>query len=280
MQFLLFNLLITLLLGSCKESEDKNIYPSGKTIRERILPPKGYQWVHEENGSFGAFLQNLQLKNNGSKILDYQGNEIFNQHEHVAIINYDIGKKDLQQCADAVIRLHAEFLFAKKRFQNIKYHFTSGDVFSWDDYKNGFRPNITINNDVTFLKTSHFDDSYTSFRKYLDIIYMYAGTISLNKETNPITDNSRIEPGNILITPGSPGHVVIIVGKAINKNGKSIYLLAEGYTPAQSIHVISNPFNNNIGPWYELDVNKSPTITARYMFNRTNIRSFDFKSMN
>ena len=95
---------------------DSNLPPTiplnrtGKTIKERITPPAGYTWVTEKEGSFGAFLQDVKLEADGSPILDYNGQPISNQSEHVAILNYDVGNKNLQQCADAVIRLRAEYL--------------------------------------------------------------------------------------------------------------------------------------------------------------------------
>jgi hypothetical protein len=187
---------------------------------------------------------------------------------------YDIGNKDLQQCADAVIRLRAEYLFKQKRYDEIKFQFTNGDVFRWNDYKKGIRPKLINSNKVAFEQVANYDDSYKGFRNYLDIIFMYAGSISLNRETSVVKENSKISTGDILITPGSPGHVVIIVGRAKNSNNETVYLLAQGYTPAQSIHVLKNPNDKKINPWYSLDVDKSPTATARYLFKETNIRSF------
>jgi hypothetical protein len=247
--------------------------PLGNTLMDRIPAPKGYEWIMEESGSFGNYLQHAQVQNDGSRILDYQGTPISNQNEHMAILNYDVGPRDLQQCADAVIRLRAEYLFQQKRFNDIRFHFTSGDEFSWNDYKNGIRAKVDQSNKVVFEKSAPTDSSYKNFRKYLDAVYMYAGTISLNKETNKVTNNKDIKSGDILVTPGSPGHAVIIVGRAKNKAGNIIYLIAEGYTPAQSIHVISNALSEN-NPWYSLDVTEHPTLTARYVFSETNIRTF------
>ncbi len=263
-----------IILLSCKSDQPVvNIVNSGQTVSERISPPSGYKWVNEEINSFGAYLQQLELETAGSKIVDYKNQPISNQQEHVAILSIDIGNKDLQQCADAVIRLRAEYLWAQKRYDEIAFHFTSGDLCTWNDYKMGIRP-VVSGNKVTFKKSAAKDDSYSSFRKYLDLIFMYAGTISLNKETVRVTSNSQIKAGDILVTPGSPGHALIIVGCAVHSNGDRVYLLAQGYTPAQSIHIITNPYNNAINPWYDLNVNKSPTVTARYTFKETNIRRF------
>lgn len=259
---------------SCESNRISNIAinTSGNIIKDRIPPPPGYTWVQEENNSFPAFLQNIELQPHGSEILDYSGKPIFNQSEHLAILNYDVGTRDLQQCADAVIRIRAEYLYQRGLFSDIAFHFTSGDLFSWEQYKTGYRA-FVIGNQVDFRQTQSSDDSYQNFKKYLNAVYSYAGTISLNKETKKVTNDSEIKAGDILVTPGSPGHALIIIGRAIDENKHSIYLLAEGYTPAQSIHIITNP-GADINPWYELSANSSSTTTARYTFTPTNIRSF------
>ena len=275
-----------LLLFSCNNSNRENsgeniseessalITPTGEKLINRIAPPTGYTWEIAMPNSFAEFLQNLPLAPAGSPVLDYAGNQISNQSEHIAIINYDVGTKDLQQCADATIRLRAEYLFQQKRFDEIGFHFTSGDYFSWTDYANGTRP-IISGNSVSFSKAANEDDSYTSFRKYLDVIYNYAGTISVNRETSPVRSNAAISSGDIIITPGSPGHAVMIVGCAKDKHNNKIYLLAESYMPAQSIHVLTNPFESGINPWYHLDLNSGSIETARYTFSIANIRRFE-----
>lgn len=267
---------ILLLLFSCSSDYPNiRINAGGQSIRERVAAPIGYVWINESSGSFGAYLQNALLLPDGSKIVDFKGNPIANQSEHVAILNYDVGTKDLQQCADAVIRLRAEYLYFQKRYDEIGFHFTSGHLFKWKDYKNGIRPIVSKNNLVTFKKLTSANDSYSSFRKYLDVMYTYAGTISLNKETKKVIKDTSIKTGDILITAGSPGHVVIIVGRAKAKSsGKIIFLLAEGYTPAQSIHILTNPYHEKLNPWYTLSVSDRLTVTARYTFSKTNIRSF------
>ncbi|MCQ9636130.1 DUF4846 domain-containing protein [Chryseobacterium sp. WG23] len=253
--------------SSVRINKDKN------TTKERFPAPKDYEWQDEESGSFGYFIENFKLKPYGSQILKYDGTPISTQHLHEAVFDIDTGNKDLQQCADAVIRLRAEYLYADKKPDAIKFHFTSGDLLSWNDYKNGTRAFVN-GNSVRFRKTAGFDDSYQNFRSYLDLIFNYAGTISLHQETKPITKNSDLKTGDILITPGSPGHVVFIAGVCKNKEGKRLFLLGEGFTPAQSVHLLSNPFNKNTSPWYDLNIDSPETKTARYIFKPTNFRSF------
>jgi len=249
------------------------IHQGKNTVRERFSPPKGYRWVEEQPGSFGYFIEHFKLKPYGSPILKYDGNPIATQNLHEAVFDIDTGNKDLQQCADAVIRLRAEYLFRAQKPDAIKFHFTSGHLVSWNDYKSGIRAFVN-GNSVSFRKTAAADGSYENFRKYLDLIFNYAGTISLYSETARVTKKSYLKTGDILITPGSPGHVVFIAGVCENKEGKRLFLLSEGFTPAQSIHLLSNPFEKNISPWYDLDVNSQETKTARYIFKPTNFRHF------
>lgn len=243
------------------------------TIITRFAPPKGYTWEKNPTDSFSEYLVNFPLRPKNFPVRDFNAVPITKQYNHVAILNIDVGDKDLQQCADAWIRLYAEYLWAQKRFDEIKFEFTSGQLFSWNDYKKGLRTQ-EIKNRVRFVKTGKMDDSYENFRKYLNIIFRYAGTISLDRESFPLTQNSQIKPGDFLIKPGSPGHSVIIVGVAKNYAGKKLYLLAESFMPAQDIHILVNRLNQKISPWYELDVNAPKTVTAKYIFKPTSIKRF------
>ena len=243
------------------------------TIRTRFSPPKGYTWMVEEKGSFSEFLVNFPLHPPNFPIRDFKEIPIAKQYNHAAILKIDVGDKDLQQCADAWMRMYAEYLWMNSRFDEIKFEFTSGQLFAWNDYKKGMRTKEAKNR-VTFYKTTTVDDSYESFREYLNIIFRYAGTISLDRESVPIMQNNKIKPGDFLITPGSPGHSVFIVGVAKNNAGKRLYLLAESFMPAQDVHLLRNTANSSISPWYELDVKSAQTATAKYIFKPTSIKRF------
>ena len=241
-------------------------------IITRFTPPKGYFWMKEQPGSFGEYLVNFPLHPPGFPVRDYRMVPVKTQDRHVALLKIDVGDKDLQQCADAWMRLYAEYLWSQKRFDEIGFELTSGQFFSWNDYKNGTRTK-EAGKRVRFIKTGKVDDSYETFREYLNIIFRYAGTISLDRESVPVLKNSEIKSGDYLIKPGSPGHSVIIVGVARNNAGKRLYLLAESFMPAQDIHILRNP-DAKLSPWYELDVNAPQTVTAKYIFKPTSIKRF------
>ncbi|WP_304342785.1 DUF4846 domain-containing protein [Chryseobacterium koreense] len=250
-----------------------NIDESKSAIRTRFLPPKGYVWEREERGSFSEYLVSFPLYPPSFPIRDFQQVPIEKQSHHVAVLKIDVDHKDLQQCADAWIRLYSEYLWSQKRFGEIGFHFTSGQFLSWNDFRDGVRT-IETGRSVRFVSRGSFDDSYANFRKYLRLVFQYAGTISLDKEGVPVKNNSDIKPGDFVIVPGSPGHCVIVVARVRNPAGKYLYLLAESFMPAQDIHILRNPTNSNISPWYELDVNSAETVTAKYIFRPTSIKRF------
>ena len=229
--------------------------------------------MKEQPGSFGEYLVNFPLHPPGFPVRDYRMVPVKTQDRHMALLKIDVGDKDLQQCADAWIRLYAEYLWSQKRFDEIGFEFTSGQFFAWKDYKNGIRTKESKKK-VSFYDSGVVDESYSAFREYLNIIFRYAGTISLDRESVSVTDNSAIRTGDFLIKPGSPGHSVIIMGIVRNNAGKRLYLLAESFMPAQDIHILKNTAHPELSPWYELDVNAPRTITAKYTFSPTSIKRF------
>lgn len=256
------------------ESErELKINPNTLTIQTRFAAPKGYDWESFHEDTFQNYLVNFPLKPENFPIRNYKDVPISKQYHHEAILDIDVGNKDLQQCADAWIRLYSEYLWKEKRFDEIDFEFTSGQKLSWNQYKNGLRT-TEVGDSVKFHQSSKYEDGYSNFRRYLDLVFQYAGTISLDRESEGINKNSEIQVGDIIIKPGSPGHAVFIVGSAKNKYGKRLFLLAESYMPAQDIHVIKNPNSSQIFPWYELDVRSSQLITAKYIFRPVSIKRF------
>jgi len=49
--------------------------------------------------------------------MKFSGEKIANQNNHEAVFNLDVGNQDLQQCADAIIRLRSEYLFKSKKIR-------------------------------------------------------------------------------------------------------------------------------------------------------------------
>ncbi|GAL68073.1 DUF4846 domain-containing protein [Jejuia pallidilutea] len=248
------------------------INKDGLTIKNRVNAPKGYKRVPCTAGSFQAYLRNYKLKPFGTKIINYDDTEYFWQRGHIGVLDIPVPKNGLQQCADALIRIRSEYLWDNNRKGEIGFNFTSGHYFSWEKYAEGYRPNIK-GNSVSFHKTAYKNHSKDNFYKYLNIIYMYSGTLSLYNELPKINNSKDLKIGDMLIKGGSPGHIVMICDEAINASGDKIYLLFQGNTPAQSVHLVKNLEDTTQSPWYHLE--KDAVIpVSNYTFYNSKFVSF------
>lgn len=248
------------------------INPEGKLINTRFILPDGYQRIQYNEGTFEYYLQHLPLKDHGSVVSYYNGEKKNKKNVYLAVIDMEIGSKNLQQCADAIIRLRSEFLYSKKKYNNIHFNYTNGFRVDYTRWMKGDRIKVT-GNKCEWIHTSNYDNSYSTFRKYLDNIFMYAGTLSLSAEMKKI-NYQDLKPGDVLIQGGSPGHAVIVVDMAIHsKSGKKIYMLAQSYMPAQEIQILCNPENSNT-PWYELNNNEENIFTPEWTFTKNDAKRF------
>ncbi|MFQ5671409.1 MAG: DUF4846 domain-containing protein [Acidobacteriota bacterium] len=232
------------------------------TIATRISPPARFHRLAVAPGGFAAWLRGLPLRAGRPPVRLYDGRLKANQVAHFAVIAIDTGRKDLQQCADAVIRLRAEFLHESGCDDAIRFRFTSGDPAPWARWEAGDRPHVR-DDTVTWSRTAAPDSSYANFRRYLDVVFMYAGTASLAREMDPVSDPSRVEPGNVFIHGGFPGHAILVVDVAVNDAGDRVFLLAQSYMPAQDIHILRNPASPET-PWYRAR-SSGPLLTAEWL---------------
>ena len=217
--------------------------------------------------SWAYFLQHLPVQE--GTIIDYKGQVVPDQEKKFSLLSYDVGKRDLQQCADALIRLRSEYLFSQQRYEEIHFQFTDGTPYSFDAYVRGSRP-IQDGNRVRFINTQPASFTCNHFRQYLDLVFAYAGTISLARELKNTEDFTI---GTVVLTPGSPGHCMIITDMATTPAGDTLYKLVEGYTPAQSIYVLRNLEEPHLGYWHRLD--KGVICTASYTFQTYQLKSFE-----
>ncbi|MEM5564056.1 DUF4846 domain-containing protein [Psychroserpens sp. AS72] len=241
------------------------------TIASRVNIPEGYKRVIYEKGSYEDYLRNYKLKSFGSKIINYDNSEYFWQGGHIGILEIPVPKNGLQQCADALIRIRSEYLWENNRKDEIGFNFTSGHYCSWQKYAEGYRPKIN-GNKVSFHKTASASHSEENFYKYLNLIYMYSGTLSLYNELQSI-DANDLQIGDMLIKGGSPGHIVMIGDEVVNEHGDKLYVLFQGNTPAQSVHLVKNLEDATISPWYELE-NDAVIPVSNYTFDRAKFVRF------
>lgn len=250
--------------------------PIESTLYKEIAVPAGYERVSVEAGSFGEWLRYLPLLPKGAKVMLHNGSEKSYQDGAFRVVNIDIGKADLQQCADAIMRLKAEYHYGRKEYADIHFNYTSGDRVSFDDWRKGRQPKLSSGKVVFSSPTGTTDNSYANFQKYLKNVFMYAGTASLEKELKP-KNLSEIAAGDVFIKGGFPGHAVLVLDVAQHKtSGERIFLLAQSYMPAQSIHVLKNLNDAALSPWYSIQLEKTDyqLLTPEWTFAENSLRTW------
>jgi len=248
------------------------INPEGTTIKTRFRLPDGFQRLESPLNSFAKYLQHLPLKPDGSEVHYYNGSIKRNLGVYAGVVDMDIGTRDLQQCADAIMRLRGEHLWQQKRYEELHFNFTNGMRIDYTKWMEGYRLKIK-GNKVTWYKAKAPSNTYKDFRSYMNMIFAYAGTLSLSKEL-PIVAFEEMQIGDIFIRGGSPGHAIIVVDMAINEEtGKQLFLLAQSYMPAQDIQILQNPMNEGISPWYSNQFFGN-LITPEWSFERTDLKRF------
>lgn len=245
---------------------------AGKTIIQRFQPPAGFVRPVLPANSFGHYLQNLPLKPTNSPVHLFDGRLKGHQTVHAAVVDMDTGERDLQQCADAVMRLRAEHLFAQKQFDKIHFNLTNGFNMDYSKWRQGYRVRVE-GNKTTWQSTNLPSTSYESFRQYLDFVFMYAGTLSLSKELESKAAKD-LAIGDVFIQGGSPGHAVIVVDMAVKETtGEKVFLLAQSYMPAQEIHVLVNPNDDDLNPWFSNDFGEE-LRTPEWTFKQDMLKTF------
>lgn len=248
------------------------IYPQENTIEKRFSAPDGYRRVEVDSSSFQHYLRRLPLKKVNSKVTYFDGSIKPNRNVYEAVIDLPIGKRDLHQCADAIIRLRAEYFFKEKKYDSIGFNFTNGFRADYSHWRNGKRIAVT-GNQVRWTAGTTYSTSYTTFWKYLEMVFSYAGTASLAKELKPVSVDA-VQIGNVFIQGGFPGHAVIIVDMAIHaQSGQKIVLLAQSYMPAQELQLLKNPNGESMNPWYSMELTDK-LYTPEWTFETSHLKRF------
>jgi hypothetical protein len=223
------------------------------SIIERYQPLDSFHRETTDSNSFAYYLQHLKLKKYGEKVKYFDGNLKTNYNVYSSVVDMKISNKDLQQCADAVMRLRAEYLYKQKKYNQISFLFIGDMKFH------------------SYLDYTKTDRTYARFLNYLDYVFSYANTASLHKQLRPIRI-SQMQIGDVLVKKGNPfGHAVIVVDMCINGKGDKCFMLAQSYMPAQETQILLNPKNNTV--WYKLPLD-GEIQTPEWAFTVSDLRSW------
>ncbi len=233
-------LLLYLLLLSCQspatekhwlQSADTRSATFGKnpfkTIGDIPVPP-GFERTKAPEGSFNAWLRRLPLRSDKTVYL-YNGLPKGNQSAQYAVLDMPLTGGELEQCADVVMHLRTDYLLSTGNQSQIGFADNGGKEY---------------------LPPVHASEA--QIRVYLKTVFARCGTASLERQLLPV-NAAGLQAGDVLIKGGSPGHAMLVADMAKDKNGHAIFLLVQGYMPAQDMHIVVNPAAPELSPWYRLD---------------------------
>lgn len=220
-------------------------------------PPKGYARVEVEPESFSDWVRGLPLRLDRHHVLSHRGARL--SSPSAAVVFMDVGRANLQQCADSAIRLHAEYLWHKGRAKEVSYHFTSGDKSTWKAWQRGERFKIAGSR-VKRVQGKARRNNHLAFRGYLDNIFRYAGTRSLARDSRAVKTPGDLRPGDFFVQPGGPGHAVVILDIAESASGERVALVGQGFMPAQEFHVVQDASVALDKVWFPLPSSKNPQL--------------------
>ena len=244
-----------------------------RTIVSVFAPPPGFVRVAADPGSFADWLRRLPLERGNAGLVLYDGRPIVDDGGAAGVVDIDVGSSDLQQCADAVMRLRAEYLYAHKLPGLIGFDLFDGQRYRFLAYVEGTTP-IIAGNGIAWQNGRPEDASHASLRRWLDIVYGFASTRSLARELRPVGRFADAAIGDVLVRPGAPGHAVLIVDMANDPaSGRRLVILAESSMPARSVRITRNPHDPTLGPWLPLE-DGQPLALPGTSFEASQLRRF------
>lgn len=208
----------------------------GRPLKEQVPPPAGYSAVDADG--WGAWLRGLPLQP-ADYPLHVEGGAVHrNQRTHFRVVQMDV--LPLQQCADSILRLRAEYL------RSIGARFS----FSGLSFDKGSRE---------------------AFDRFLRRLFAFKGTVHMAGELKNPGDH-RARPGDMFVIGGSPGHVVMVMDVVQNAAGNRQLLIGNGFMPAQEFHIVKTTSG---GHWFdEQNVSDGMRIALGYTFNWSHHRRF------
>ena len=240
-----------------------------ETIRGISLP-QGFNYVGDGDSAYSNWLLDLKLKKSKTVYL-YNGKLKSNQDAQYGVLNIDIGKKDLVQCADAAMKLRADYFFENHLYDQIKFLTTSGDEISFESWLKGVRWKVQGARLVSHTINKGRTSIQQEYDLFMELVFSYCGTYSLSKQMMVVNDSRSIQPGDVFVYGGFPGHAVTVMAVAKNEENGRIFLLSQGYMPAQDIHILKNYANTDQSPWYNVS-DLYPLYTPQWQFENGSLK--------
>ncbi len=218
--------------------EGKDAPKATGTLQSRFETPPGYHRVKLPEDSFGAWLRTLPMAAEDTPVTSYKGAVIHPADDQylAGVVAIDVGKVDLQQSPDVVIRLHAEWLWSQGE-RNMTYRGATGLDMPFSRWTRGERIMAQGASVFWVVKAKPAEPDHAELRKYLDTVYTWANSTALAQQGQAV-EATDLQPGDFFVHMGSPGHAMIVLDIAEKPAGQRLALLGQALNPAQSVFVV------------------------------------------
>lgn len=229
--------------------------PGNRKTIGAIRPPLGFERVEVNPESFGGFIREFPLQKRGSHMHYFDGSIAFLQYWGYAVLDLPMISNN-EQCADAIMRIHSEYLWNKGVPGQI--HF------------------LNCNGQNVFYRGDKNDRK--AFEKYLCRVFDVSNTATLRIQLKN-KNWKDIAPGDVLVHAAANGHgyghAVLIADVAINRStGKKAIMIAQSSTPALTMHILRDFLHPINSPWLIIDDNTQRIFISGVSFKASDLRTW------
>lgn len=255
----------------------------GKNIVERIKVPPKFKRIKTKQRSFAEYLRSYPLKESGSPVLLFNGNEKPNQEAHAAIFDMPI-ESNLQENSQSIVRLYTEYLYSSGQEEKISFHLTNGEICKWADWlsdcirKRNLRTEVArdLKKWTKYEKSVSKNEKDQFFRAYLKNVFAHTSPLSMMEYESESIGQNQVQIGDVLFDLSKPTFICMVVDICRNtETGEKSYLLAQSNSSATDFYVIKNPKRVN-DPWYHEEDFLTPLETPEYVFPKDSWRRLHY----
>lgn len=202
-------------------------------------------------GSYAYWLRHLPVLKAGTPVRTYRGRRVLRAGSPylAAVVDLDVGKRDWQQCMDTIVRLRGEFLWWRGWTRRMKFAYGGRRYLGWDQWRRGIRPKRQRRK-MVFKQTAAAGSSRKNFRRFMNHLFIYTGTMHFTRE--PRVTPGNVRAGDFFVQPArgrAYGHAVLVTDLARDSKGTTLALLGQGFMPAQDFHIL----RNGRSTWFKMD---------------------------
>jgi hypothetical protein len=230
----------------------------------------GFRGFPAELGSFAEWLRLLPLAAPATPVRNHRGDIVVpGDDEHLAaVVAIDVGTEDVQQSADVILRLHAEWRWFRSDFRML--------YLSDNELELPLQPRQNGEHLVDAADQSRESPDaapqskreYADFRRYLDRVFARSDAPALLAESVALPPQD-LEPGAFFLNDRHPAEVLVVLDVATSPTGQRRMLLAQALNPAQDLAVIRP---NRDTAWFAVHTDQPVRVPRAHPFAWKDLR--------